>query len=326
MSAILRLVTLVGLLFANLALAGQPIVIAHRGASGYLPEHTLEAVSLAYGMRADYIEQDLVLTSDGVPVVLHDIHIDTVTDVADRYPDRKRADGRYYAIDFALDELRTLSVHERTDVRSGKRVFPTRFPLGRSRFRIATFVEEVELIQGLNESTGRDTGIYPEIKQPAWHQKEGQDITKIVLRELKELGYHSADDRCYLQCFDAEELKRIRRQLESKLPLVQLLSGQEPNLQSDDGLREIASYAQGIGPSLRSVLRFDGDRVAIDSGLVARAHRHGLVVHPYTLRADTTKPAGPESFESLLAALVKEIGVDGMFTDHPDRCVNWLAE
>lgn len=125
------------------------IVIAHRAASGYLPEHTLEAVALAYGMGADFIEQDLVLTKDGVPLVLHDIHLDTTTDVRKKFPDRARIDGRWYAIDFTLEEIKSLKVHERIDPKKDMAVFPSRFPVGHAKFEIPTFVEEIELIQGI---------------------------------------------------------------------------------------------------------------------------------------------------------------------------------
>ena len=105
--------------------AGPKIVIAHRGASGYLPEHTLPAIAMAHGQGADYLEQDLVLSKDGVPMVLHDIHIDTVSDVAKRFPDRRRADGRYYALDFTVAELKQLAVSERFDPKTGAAVFAT---------------------------------------------------------------------------------------------------------------------------------------------------------------------------------------------------------
>src|SRR5687767_9176819 len=107
---------------AGLCVAGQPIVIAHRGASGYLPEHTLEAAAYAHALGADFIEQDVVLSKDDVLVVTHDIHVDTTTDVAARYPDRKRADGRYYAIDFTWEELKALRVHERVNETTGQPV------------------------------------------------------------------------------------------------------------------------------------------------------------------------------------------------------------
>src|SRR5690606_13931698 len=119
-------------------------------------------------------------TKDDVPVVLHDIHIDTVTDVADTFPRRKRKDGRFYAIDFTLAELMHLRVTERFHPKTRKSVYPQRFPTWQSRFQIATLAEEIEMIQGLNHTMGRDVGLYVEIKNPAWHQTEGKDITKIV--------------------------------------------------------------------------------------------------------------------------------------------------
>ena len=155
-------------------MSAAPIVIAHRGASGYLPEHTLEAKALAFGLGADYLEQDVVATRDAELVVLHDPYLDDVTDVAARFPGRRREDGRHYAIDFDLVELRQLAVSERR--RSGSRDarFPARFPPETAIFRIATLEEELALIAGLNRSMGRSVGIYPEIKDPQWHREQAR--------------------------------------------------------------------------------------------------------------------------------------------------------
>ena len=122
-----------GLLRRAVRRRGEELVIAHRGASGYLPEHTLPAIAMAHAMGADYLEQDVVLSKDDVPIVLHDIHIDTVTDVARRFPDRKRADGRYYAIDFTVAELKQLPASERFDPRTGRRRVPGALPGGQGR-------------------------------------------------------------------------------------------------------------------------------------------------------------------------------------------------
>src|SRR5688500_1899970 len=175
------------LLGASPAIAQPPpksLVIAHRGASGYLPEHTIAAKAYAHALGADFIEQDLVLSKDDVPIVIHDIYVDTVTDVAKRFPNRKRADGRYYVLDFTVAELKQLRVSERFDARTGGRVFPRRFPAQQSSFQLSTFEEELQLIQGLNRSTGRVAGIYPEIKQPKWHNVQGRDISRVVLAIL----------------------------------------------------------------------------------------------------------------------------------------------
>ena len=143
--------------------AHEKIVIAHRGASGYVPEHTIAAKAMAYAMGADYIEQDVVMTKDNQLVVLHDHYLDHVTDVQEKFFTRKREDGRYYVIDFTLDEIRTLNVSERYDMIDGVKVavFANRFPLNKSIFKVHTLSEEIELIQGLNKSTGKNIGIYP---------------------------------------------------------------------------------------------------------------------------------------------------------------------
>ena len=307
------------------------IVIAHRGASGYLPEHTLAAKAAAHAMGADYLEQDVVLSRDGVPLVLHDVQIDTVTDVAELFPDRARADGRFYAIDFALDELRTLNVMERCD-RTGRPVYPDRFPRGASSFRIATLAEEIELIQGMNLSTGREAGIYTEIKAPAWHRAEGQDIAKAVLAVLADYGYADLDDAAYIQCFDWNETQRIRGELGWRGRLVQLLGenawGEAPEVDYDalrtpDGLAAIAKVAQGIGPAMEQVVAgVDAAGRPVVTDLVARAHAVGLAVHPYTLRADAL-PAYADSLEAALRIFF-EAGADGVFTDFPDRAVAFL--
>ena len=140
----------------------MPAVIAHRGASGYLPEHTLPAKAMAYAMHADFLEQDVVATRDDVLVVLHDIHLDRVTDVARRFPGRARDDGRYYVRDFDLAEIRTLAVTERVD-EEGLPVYPRRFPPHRGRFGVHTLADELALVTGLNHATGGKTGVYPEI-------------------------------------------------------------------------------------------------------------------------------------------------------------------
>lgn len=269
--------------------AAAPLIIAHRGASGYLPEHTLEAAILAYGQGADYIEQDLVLSKDGVPVVLHDIHLDTVTDVSEQYPERAREDGHFYVIDFTLAELKTLRVNERRN-RQGRQIYPARYQ-GNSHFQIATFAEQLELIQELNRNTNRQVGLYPELKAPAFHRSEGQDISKVVISILRQHNLDRADAKIFLQCFDFAEIKRLRTELKARLPMIQLIGDnawQESAtdytyLQSTEGLNDIARYAQGIGPWLPQLIDIhDGKPLP----LLKQARAAGLVVHPYNLRID----------------------------------------
>jgi glycerophosphoryl diester phosphodiesterase len=310
------------------------IVIAHRGASGYLPEHTLAAKAAAHAMGAGYLEQDVVLSRDGAPMVLHDIHIDTVTDVAQVFHDRARGDGRFYAIDFTLDELKALTVMERADER-GEQVFPGRFPRGASSFQIPTLAEEIELIQGLNLSTGREAGIYPEIKAPAWHRGQGQDISAIVLGVLADYGYADPDDPIHLQCFDWHETRRIRNELGWRGRLIQLLGendwAEAPDVDYDalrtrEGLAEIARVADGIGPWMNHIVTGRDAAGALQmTGLVEDAHAHGLAVHPYTFRADAL-PDYAASLEEALRIFLIDADVDGVFTDFPDRAVAFLRE
>lgn len=306
--------TLIPLLFVITA-AAQPVTIAHRGASGYVPEHTREAKVMAHAMGAEFIEQDVVLSKDDVPVVLHDIHLDTTSDVATRFPDRIRADGRYYALDFTLAELRQLSIHERMDHKTGKQAYPKRFPATTGGFRILTLDEELELIAGLNHSTGRIAGIYPEIKQPAWHRQEGHDISPIVLRVLAKHGYTTKEHACYLQCFEYEEVRRLRSELGWKGKLV-FLAGSKIKID----LAELAKVVDGIGPSIGGIV--SGTKV---TDLTSQAHALGLEVHPYTLRVDDL-PKGISTPEELMHLLFDEAQIDALFTDFPDVTVNWLKK
>jgi len=300
------------------------VVIAHRGASGYLPEHTQEAKALAHAMGADYLEQDVVLTKDDVPIVMHDIHLDTVTDVARKFPDRARADGRYYAVDFELAEIRQLNASERFDHKTGQAVYPQRFPPHTGRFFIPTLEEEILMIQGLNRSSGRSAGIYPELKQPGFHRKEGKDLARIVLALLDRHGYRTKADPIFLQCFEAGENVRIRRELGCRLRMIQLLGNEDwlkdgvPDAEVARQLKEIATYADGIGPTLTALFAAarNGDDVSVRP-VVQMARELGLRIHPWTFRADqVAKPF--RSFEEMHRASF-QAGFDGACTDFPDR-------
>lgn len=310
----------------------RPVVIAHRGASAHAPEHTRAAKALAYTMRADYLEQDIVATADDALVVLHDIHLDRVTDVAMRFPARGRSDGRFYARDFTLDEIKTLNVHERTDAQ-GHPVYPQRFNSTDEVFRVQTLADELEFITKLVEIHGRPVGIYPEIKRPAWHRAQGIDITPAVLGVLDNFGYRRHSDPVYLQCFDARELRRIRHDLDCQLKLVQLIGenswGEAPTdfdtLRSKRGLRSLAKTVDAIGPWVNRLYRLRSrDGKLSPSGLVERAHDAGLAVHPYTFRADDL-PQGFATFESLLMYCTRQLCIDGLFTDFPDQVVKYLG-
>lgn len=309
------------------------IVIAHRGASGYLPEHTLPAKALAYGLGADFLEQDIVLTKDDVPIVLHDIWLDTVTDVAKRFPDRRRADGRFYALDLTLAELKTLRVTERFNAKTGQPVFAKRFPAGQSEFHLSTLEEELQFIQGLNHSTGRAVGIYPEIKQPKWHRAEGHDISKIVLPILARYGYATKADACFLQCFELAEVRRIRTELGWQGRIVLLLDTKAKGEDGTDynhlataaGLKEVAPIIDGIGPSIARMVTWTATGERKVSDLVKLAHDLKLVVHGYTIRIDEL-PKNCPSVDELHAGIFHGAGADGMFTDFTDVTRAWLKK
>ncbi len=300
------------------ATESQPLVIAHRGASGYLPEHTLVSMALAHGLGADYIEQDVVLSNDGVPMVLHDVHLDNTTNVGQIFPDRARADGRYYAIDFTLAELKKLTVFERRND-NGKRVFKERFPSDHLALRIPTLAEAIVLIKGLNKSRASQVGFYIELKSPRFHHESGWDIAKTVLKVLETHQLNTSTARVFLQCFDAATLRHLNHDLHTPLPLIQLIgdnswgegeSNDYDSMRSDAGLAAIAEYADGIGPWIPQL--FD-ERYP---NLGKRAHEHALLVHPYTLRADQFEPF--VSFDEQHYKVFVENRSDGAFTDFPD--------
>jgi glycerophosphoryl diester phosphodiesterase len=304
-----------------------PLVIAHRGASGYLPEHTLAGKALAYGLGADYLEQDVVATRDAKLVVLHDLYLDDVTDVARRFPGRSRADGRHYVIDFDLEELRALTVFERRAPGAATAKYATRFPADAGLFGVATLADELRLIQGLNRSMRRTVGIYPEIKEPAWHRRHGVDLAALLLEELRAFGYSRREDPAFVQCFDAAELERVKSELGSQLNLIQLVGREAAyaGLLTAPGLRRVAAYAYGLGPHLSQLVDERGRERPEAAPLVRLARAAGLQLHPYTFRRDDLPPYA-STLEDLLELFVVEIGVDAVFCDHPDVAVRVRRE
>jgi glycerophosphoryl diester phosphodiesterase len=337
------LLLLGGLMGMPWLLAAEPLVIAHRGASGYLPEHTLESKVLAFAQGADFIEQDVVMTRDDHLVVIHDLTLERTTDVAALFPGRARADGSYYVIDFTLEELRQLAVSEgrRQD---GQAAYPQRFPVGTSRFGVHTLEEELELIRGLEQSTGRRVGIYPELKSPWFHHQHGKDLASAVLRVLRDHGYRSAADAVFLQSFDHAELRRVHDELLPALgldlPLVQLIAENEWResyergadgewrpadhtwMRSAEGLRILATVVDGVGPAFAMLLTDPLATTAHSNDFVRLAHDAGLLVHPYTFRRESAQlPPFADSLGTLLQYFLFDVGVDGVFTDFPDLAV-----
>jgi len=329
------------------------IVIAHRGASGYLPEHTLAAKAMAHAMDADYIEQDVVMTKDDQIVVLHDPFLDRVTDVMDKFPNRFRTidnSKRWLAIDFTLAEIKTLQVSEGFKIdESGIKstAYPGRFPLFKSSFQVNTLAEEIELIQGLNKSTGKNIGIYVEIKAPWLHRMEGKDISLATLKLIKSYGYSNKTDKAYIQCFDPNETKRIRMELypalSMDLPLVQLIAETEwgETMTLKDGklspysydwvfqpgaMSTIADYADGIGPWKPMLVTEQSSLTGVHASMMLNeAKQAGLIIHPYTFRKDKGRiPEYAKDFNDLLDIFYRQLAVDGIFTDFPDLAVQYL--
>ncbi len=301
-------------------MSSQKLVIAHRGASAYFPEHTREAKVLAYGQGADYLEQDVVAARDGTLLVLHDIFLDDVTDVAARFPARRRPDGRFYAIDFDVAELARLSVCERRRPGTHEPLYPERFADGGMTFRIVTLDEELRLIRELNRVTGRAVGIYPEIKRPDWHRAHGIDLAARLLGALEAAGYAEAEDPAFVQCFDAAELERCRGELGTRLKLVQLVESgpQAEALLTPEGLARTAAYADVVAPSFSRIATPEAGGSVRPAPWLEALARTGLGLHTYTFRRERV-PAEITSLEALLAAYFPL--VDGVFCDHPDVAV-----
>jgi glycerophosphoryl diester phosphodiesterase len=274
----------------------------------------------------------VVLTRDDVPIVTHDLTLGDVTDIATKYPGRARADGHFYALDFTMAELRTLTRRERVN-EDGSQVFPNRYANKEASFAIVTLAEELDFVRGVNRSSGKNVGVYTEIKAPAWHREQGKDITRIVLDALARAGYSKRGDNAYLQCFDALELQRIRGELRSDLKIIQLIGENSWKESSTDydammtpsGIAAVAAYADGIGPEIIQLVewRAGGASPSVKAlGKLAKANR--LLIHPYTLRTDSL-PANAPDVKAVLDMLVKRVKIDGIFSDFPDVVVRYRS-
>ncbi len=294
----------------------EPIVIAHRGAPGYRPEHTLTGYALAARMGADYIEPDLVSTQDGVLVARHENEIGGTTDIAD-HPEfagrrtTKTIDGvgltGWFTEDFTLAELRTLRAKERIPaIRPRNTLYDGREP-------VPTLREVIDLSKGLSRELGRPIGIYPETKHPTYFRGIGLPLEETLVEALDGL------DRVFVQSFEADSLKRM-----PGFPRVQLLTG-------PGDLEEIATYADAVGPRKSLIVPRDDDgRSLPPTTFVEDAHRAGLLVHPYTFRNENsflplelrTSP-DPAAYGRAFAEYEQflALGVDGVFSDNADTAV-----
>ncbi len=301
------------LLLVSFSDTNAPIVIAHRGASGYAIEHTEAAKTLAHAQDADFIEQDVVLSKDNQFIVTHDITMDETTNVAELFPTRARSDARFYFADFDWTEIQKLTVHERSSRNTSAPAIPDRFPYIAGQ-HVMKLVDEIQLINGLNKTLGKKTGLYIELKAPAFHKKEfGYSMGEALMTLLAKLGIEESLCPCYIQCFESEELLDLSKRVQCKLPLIQLL-GKRP---MDAELIRIAGYAKGIGPAVDLLASRNENNQIVSTGLVELARKSGLLVHPYTVRKHE-QPKWSSSMDETHRVLIEQLKVDGFFTDFPD--------
>lgn len=319
---------------ATTSIKYRPQVAAHRGASGYLPEHTLEAKAFAYALGADYIEQDVVMSSDGRLVVMHDVILDTTSDVARKFPERARDDGRYYVCDFTYDELQTLYLTERFDHLTGKPVFSGRFPNSPIDYRIPSLEKEFYQLIGLNKSTGRNVKAYVEVKEPCWFLDQGLDALKATVDLMTAFGFNNMESGVILQIFDYESIIRARSELGWTGELAMLINPTGQNhkddkdrhawLQTPEGIKELSQYATIYAPwiSLMAVPDADGKGYSL-SNIADLARENGMAVHTWTLRKDLLAK-GFSSFDEILDVCFKQLRLDAAFTDFTDTVIDYL--
>lgn len=358
----MRTARIVALLFATLfvsqvvmaeqAPAEDPIIIAHRGASGYRPEHTLAAYELAIRLGADFIEPDLVPTKDGVLIVRHDNELSQTTDVADHkeFANRKAkktVDGveqeGWFSEDFTLSEIKTLRARERMPhLRQRNTLYNDRYP-------IPTFQEVIELAKRKTEELHRPIGIYPEAKHPSYFQGIGLPTERSLIETLHQSGYSDATSPVFIQCFEPSTLKSMKRM--TKLRLVQLIAAEgQPydavlaksalcfsDMLRPAGLADVKSYASGIGPDKHLIFPQDKEgKSNARTSLVEDAHHLGLVVHPWTFRNENeflpknlqrSSSNSDKVDKSMYGDALQEYwlfydaGVDGVFSENPDTAL-----
>jgi glycerophosphoryl diester phosphodiesterase len=306
-----------------------PLIIGHRGASGYRPEHTLASYRLAAELGADYIEPDLVSTRDGVLVARHEPEIGGTTNVADHpeFCDRKTTktvDGTsltgWFTEDFTLAELKTLRAKERIpQLRPANTAYD-------GRFAVPTFQEVLDLREQLSKELGRPVGVYPETKHPTYFRELGLPLEPSLVAALTRNGLNRRGAPVFVQSFETGNLEALRSEV--KVPLVRLLDADDKDLATPDGLRSIARYADGVGPSKDYIVPRDADGSSgAPTHFIDDAHAAGLVVHPYTFRRENTflplelrSSSDPAAIGDLPSELRQFFGldVDGLFTDNPD--------
>ena len=337
----------------------RPIVVGHRGASGYRPEHTLAAYELAARMGADFIEPDLVPTKDGVLVARHENNITGTTDVSERpeFADRKTTkviDGAeqtgWFTEDFTLAELKTLRAVERLpQVRPDSAKYD-------GMFEVPTFEEVLQLRERLSKELGREIGVYPETKHPTYFDSIGLSLEEPLVELLNEYDLNKKKAPVYVQSFEVDNLVDMNENMKLKAKSVFLLwySGSSWDKESaGDTLRDYAYYTtpagmrelkkdgiDGLGPELTMIIKKNADgTMGAETTLVDNAHAQKMQVMPYTFRAENgflyndhqvgTNPLAKGDMKGQIKAFL-DAGIDGLFSDHPDLAVEavdeWMAD
>jgi glycerophosphoryl diester phosphodiesterase len=351
-----------------------PIVIGHRGAAGYLPEHTLEGYALAIELGADFIEPDLVMTKNGHLIARHEPNIINTTDVKDHpeFASRRRAaiidgapDEGWFVSDFTLAEIKTLRAVQ---------AFAERPQQFNGKFEIPTLEEIIALAKRKSKEKGRTIGIYPETKHSTYHRSIGLPLEATLVRILRAAGWDDRNAPVFIQSFEQSNLRHLRTT--TKIRLIQLIDANDVNpdgtldftapfdrpfdwtasgdprllarhfdfLVTDAGLREVKTYADGIGPWKRYIVStaavdLNGDGVIGDENgdgkideadrkllpptdVIQRAHAHGLLVHTWTFRNEQRRLAADYQGNPVNEYLqFYQLGVDGMFSDFADTAV-----
>ncbi|XP_032515871.2 uncharacterized protein LOC116769006 [Danaus plexippus] len=326
----------------------SPVVIAHRGASGYIPEHTLGSYALAITIGSDFVEPDLVITKDGHLIARHDNELGLTTDVgnhpefSDRYR-TQRVDGKeisgWFTEDFTLKEIKTLRAIERIpDIRPGNARLD-------GIFEVPTFQEIIDLVKSMQSSQRRNIGIYPEIKHSTHFEQLGLKMEELVVNTFHENGYRGFEAPVYIQSFEVSNLKELRTLTDLKLlqlyesdvtlrPADQIARNTNltyAKMLTPEGLKEVSKYANAVGPDKSLIIPRNNDNTLGEpTSFVADAHNAGLQVHPYTFRAENDflpkefKSDDSDSSRNARGNLKGEIeafiaaGIDGLFTDNPD--------
>lgn len=293
-----------------------PLVIGHRGACGYRPEHTLASYQLAIDQGADYIEPDLVMTKDGVLMARHENEISETTDVAKKFPARKTTkliDGLkisgWFIEDFTLKEMKTLKARERLLFRNHAYD---------GEFEVPTFSEILALLK----KEKRKVGIYPETKHPSYFQSISLPLEEALLKELTAFGFNTKDSPVFIQSFELSNLKKLKRL--TTLPLVYLMDQKTNKDQlSEKGLKEISTIVYAIGPDKRLIVPLnDLGELGAPTNLIQIAHVVGLKVHAYTFRNEALflhKDYKNDPQKEYLQFFT--LGVDAVFSDFPDIAI-----